>query len=255
MGGYRWSDEEKEVIKDLYGSATMPRIKTALFKASGRRRSYEAIRKKASKMGLECASNRCEFLTAKDLAECMGYNKCTVFQTWEKWGLKIKKAPLVAKKNISQIDVKDFWEFAYQNKHRIDFSKYQRGSIVPEPTWLKEELQKKQKRARKPLDSHKEAQIISLRKLGLKNIEIAEKLGLTDRQLQTALRAIYRGNRLERRLMRVEFSQKELELIKSMVIEGKMIKEIAEEVGRRPETVGKKIAALKKKGEWDKIGA
>ena len=40
-----------------------------------------------------------------------------------------------------------------------------------------------------------------------------------------------------------------------MVIEGKMIKEIAEEVGRRPETVGKKIAALKKKGEWDKIGA
>lgn len=254
MGGYRWNEKEIDILKDMYGSQTIAHVKTALFKASGIRRDYNAIRKKASRIGLEVASNRCEFLTAGDIAENMGYHKTTVVKTWREWGLKIKVSVLINTKTITQIKPNDFWEFAYENRHRIDFSKYQQGSILPEPSWLKEELKEKQERSRKPLDQHKEAQIIALRKIGLTNRQIAEKLGLTEQRLQTALRALHKNEKLKRERIRIMFSEEELKIIKEMAEKGYLIKDIAEEVSRDANTVGKKIRALKKKGEWEKIG-
>lgn len=255
MGGYRWSKEEIKVIDEMYGNSSIGSIKAKLKAVSGKSRTYDSIRKKAQKLGFGSARSRNEFITAKVLAECMGYSKYTVFKSWEKWGLKIHLIVITNRKKISKINVDEFWEFAYENRDRIDFSEYQRGSLIPEPSWLKEELQREQKRARASLDKHKETQIISLRKLGFKNKEIAQKVGITDARLHTALRSIHKRGKVENRAMRVPFSKEELKLIKKLADDGKTYVHIGEEVGRSAETVRKKIALLKKKGEWEKIEA
>ena len=254
LGGYKWAEEELELLNNMYGSASISSIKGALNKVSGRSRTYEAIRKKALKEGLQTCKNTREYMTAEDIAEAMGYAKCTVLGLWKRWGLKIDMVVFANKKKVSKITAKNFWKFAYDNRHKLSFEHYKEGSILPEPTWLREELSKKQKRFKRELTIAEEAKVISLRKMGYKNNEIAESINASTNEMDAIIRALLKNGKIESRGVGVPFSTKELKLIKEYRENGQLLKEIAYEVGRDMKTISKKIRELKKNGEWEKIG-
>ena len=254
MQGRKWIEEEEKILEDYYGNQKISFIRSRLRSVRGIDRSYTAIRRKAANIGLEVSQNARPFLTAGDIAECMGYGKSTILRGWKGWGLKIQMVVYANKKTVSKIDVNDFWKFAYENRERIDFSDYQQGSILPEPEWLKEELQKEQRRRNEPLDQYTQTKIISFRKMGMENKEIAKRVGITEEKLATALRALLQSGEIEDRKPKAPFTEKELQLIKKLRQQGKTFREIAEEVGRDERVVSKKVRALKEKGEWEKIG-
>lgn len=254
MGGYKWTEEEVDILNSMYGSASIAAIKRALKKASGKNRTYDAIRKKATKEGLLNYKEAKENLTAQDIADSMGYAKCTVLEQWKRWGLKVDMVVFANRKKISKITAKDFWEFAYKNREKLSFKDYKEGSILPEPDWLKEELSRKQKRYKRELTKEEEVKVLTLRKMGVKNKEIAKAINATTNEMSCILRALRRENKIESRNVAIPFSIKELEMIKKHVEGGGKIIHAAEEVGRDEATVARKVRELKAKGEWDKIG-
>ena len=254
MGGYRWTEEEVEVLNNMYGSAPIANVKGKLKEVSGRARSYDSIRKKALKEGLLTCKDAREYMTAGDIADAMGYSKYTVLDEWRRWGLKVDMIVFANKKKVSKITAKNFWQFAYDNRDKLSFEHYKEGSILPEPDWLREELIKKQRRCKRELTKEEEIKVISLRKMGVKNKEIAESINATKNEMSSILRRLKKENKIEVRNTGVPFSQKELKLIKEYRENGQLLKEIAYEVGRDMKTISKKIRELKKNGEWEKIG-
>src|SRR5690606_24903499 len=84
-------------------------------------------------------------LTMHELAKLLKVDPKSVKLWIDNHGLKYTKK---ATRNIRKfyfIKPEDFWKWAMNNNERIDFSKIERQSIVPEPSWVEKERYSKKK--------------------------------------------------------------------------------------------------------------
>lgn len=237
----KYTEEDIKVLEECYGTHTLSWLQSRLSKPRGEKRTTQAIRRKAAKMGLEGYRNRLDTITQKDLAECMGFDVGIVYK-WAEWGLEITYGGL-NKKRFSQIKPKDWWEFAYKNKHRIDFRRYKEKSILPEPDWVKKEI------GQKKLTPERWTQndILTIKLMRMKGFtvsDISKKLGRTMASTRKQICKLIKSGELQKACIAVPFSKDEIELMHKLRMEGKSYNYIAEELGRSLTTVRKKMVSL-----------
>ena len=243
MGAARYTQEDLELIKDYYGSQNIGWLQCRLIKSNGKYRTKAAIQRKAFSMGCTSYRESRENITVTQLAECMGVHRTQVFKIWIPQGLKVKKSGLT-KNRFVEVEPKEWWKFAEINRGKIDFSKYDEGSIIPEPKWVKEEL-KNPSYKRKYWTAHDVARLKVLKQKGLTYSQIAKELNTTSSAVQKKLTDMYKTGELKRSRVIVVFSDREIDLIKDLYSKGMTYKDIAAEVGRSTSSVTKKMKKLK----------
>lgn len=125
----KWTETEIEYMLKYY--LNQPVEKTA--KSLGR--TVVSVKRKATKLGL---NHYLDNLGAKAVARCFGCDISVVLRWIEKFNLPAGKITCNNQIRYS-IDIEKFWKWAKENKHVINWSRYEIGSLVPEPEWVKEE--------------------------------------------------------------------------------------------------------------------
>lgn len=129
-----WSEGEVEYLKEFWGNKSIPTIATHLH------RSEEAIKLKASKLGLgNFLQNGDNYITKHFLCLALGYGGGTsgymTISFIENRGLPTHKIKCrTSTFNVIYID--EFWKWAEKNKSFLNFSKFEKYALGPEPKWV-----------------------------------------------------------------------------------------------------------------------
>lgn len=145
-------------------------VKTTAMKLN---RTEASIKHKARDMGL---SHYNDAFNAKSIAKCFNSDVSVVIRWIKKFNLPCKKVDCGSQTRYV-IDEKDFWKWAENNKGIINWGKYTRLSICPEPEWLQDEIKNyKTKRHRERYTEHEIILIKNLLHRGLSYKEIANQM-------------------------------------------------------------------------------
>lgn len=130
MSGRRWTDEEKEFLREKWGCLTRERIAKKIG------RTPLSVSQMATKLKLGPWKDNTNMLKVKDLVAALGYtvygNSYLIFR-FKKLG-----CPIVYRKRIMFINIDSFWEWAEENKKELNFAKFKNGALGKEPNWVEE---------------------------------------------------------------------------------------------------------------------
>lgn len=130
-----FTPEEEIYIEQYFGAISAESIGKRLGV------SPKSVISKAYKMGLTsiiCASGK---ITANNLATLIGCDFKVIKRWIDNYGLPCSRRPLntfSTRRNIL-IDPVDFWDWAKDNKEKVNFLGIEKNSIVPEPEWVDDE--------------------------------------------------------------------------------------------------------------------
>ncbi|MCH1626384.1 helix-turn-helix domain-containing protein [Fredinandcohnia quinoae] len=128
-----WTFEEIEFLKENIGHMKISTISRQL------NRTETAVDLKIKRLGLSNTKSFTGQLTMHELAMLLKIDPKSVKLWIENHGLKYTKKATRNTRKFYFIKPEDFWEWAKNNKKRIDFSKIERQSIIPEPSWVDSE--------------------------------------------------------------------------------------------------------------------
>ncbi|WP_077210836.1 hypothetical protein [Bacillus dakarensis] len=128
-----WTIEEIEFLKENLGFMKIPTIANRL------NRTESSVLVKMKRLGLSNTKSFTGLLTMNELAKLLKVDSKSVKLWIEHHGLKCSKKVTRSIKAFYFISAEDFWEWAYYNKDRMDFSKIERHTILPEPGWVEQE--------------------------------------------------------------------------------------------------------------------
>jgi len=189
----RWSEEEEEFLAEFYGEIPVYQIERKL----DRRGITRKIEREKFGKGTEFKG----YFTASLLAKTLNVDSHTVINWVNKYDLPHKRRILHYERKYILIETSLFWKWAERNKELINFSKIERGVLIPEPDWLEEERRKDYfsipRKKNKPWTADQDRELCYLRyKKGLMLKDIAKTL---DRSY----------NAVQRRLKRLKEKQEE----------------------------------------------
>ena len=121
-----WTDKEINYMNKFY--LRQPICKTA----DKLNRTVASVKHKAVKMGLNHYTNN---LNARTLARCFGVDVNVVVRWIEKFDLPCGKVECATQTRYV-LDTEKFWKWAELHKDIINWNKYERKSLVPEPDWV-----------------------------------------------------------------------------------------------------------------------
>lgn len=130
--GKNWTREEEEQLAEEWGMYSADTIA----KRHGRTRDAVIVRVARLGLGahLENSSKISFNILLKELGYSGGYEER--LKRFEAAGLKIHMQR-VKDCSFRMVDIDEFWEFAENNKHLIDFSRLDENALGAEPTWVK----------------------------------------------------------------------------------------------------------------------
>ena len=175
-----WTENEKKYLIKKYP------LQSAEITAKKLNRSTISIMRKARQLGISIYFDN---IHASTIAYSFSVEIGTVRKWIENYGLPCKK---IVDNNIRRyiIEPGAFWNWAYEHKDIINWSKYISKSILPEPEWLNDEISEyntPNTRLR-----FTEEEIASIRdmiiKQGLSYKEIARKTGRTYQSIKNFAR-------------------------------------------------------------------
>lgn len=168
----KWSKREEDYLEKHYVKKTYAEIGEKLG------RSEVAVRRKANEMNL---SKYFDVIYIKTIARAFKCNATYV----KKW-VEVYEMPI----DNRCVDVEQFWKWAYNNKEIIPFQRYECGSLIPEPSWVKEIVRERQeiKNHRKRVTEEEVKTINSLYALGNSVSEIAVRMGRTENGIKHILK-------------------------------------------------------------------
>ncbi|MFD1778595.1 DNA-binding protein [Fredinandcohnia salidurans] len=134
-----WTYEEIEFLKDNVGRMKISTIANHLH------RTETAVELKIKRLGLSNTKSFTGQLTMHELATLLKIDPKSVKLWIDNHGLRYTKKATRNTRKFYFIKPEDFWDWAKNNKSRIDFSKIEKNAIVPEPCWVEGE-RSKQKR-------------------------------------------------------------------------------------------------------------
>lgn len=127
-----WTREEEERLAEEWGMYSADAIAKHL------NRTREAVIVKVARLGLGAHlenSSKISFnVLLKELGYLGGYEER--LKRFEAAGLKIHMQR-VKDCSFRMVDIDEFWEFAENNKHLIDFSRLDENALGAEPAWVK----------------------------------------------------------------------------------------------------------------------
>lgn len=236
-----WTKEEEEYLKNGYGEYS--------FKGIARRlgRGVNSVKRKAERMGLGPVLEYSECLTAAELGRAFKMSDINVKDSWiNKYNLKTSFKVLAKERKFHQINIEEFWKWAKEHKDIIDFSKLDEGYLGEEPEWVIEQRKKDFKRVDR--NSHKQWTNDED-----KLLQMYWSSGRTCKEIGKILKrseaSIWRRTDvlcLERRQIKIPWSQKEINIITQLRNKGYSYARIGNEIGRSERSVRLKIIELSK---------
>lgn len=179
----RWTKEEEEYLEKKYASQPIETTARRLH------RTVNSCAMKASKMGL---THYQEYLTASELAKCFNSDPKVVVRWINKFDMPARKIKAYKNVNHYEIDPIKFWEWAENNKEIINWSKYEIGSLLPEPEWvMKAKIEFKTPKHRTRFTDLEKNQIKAMMTRGISYKDIAIELGRTHDSIMHVGRTIF----------------------------------------------------------------
>lgn len=181
--GIKWMPEEELYMERYYLLRPVNKIAEKL------NRSVSSVKHKAARMGLNHYTNSYH---ARTIASCFKVDFLVVKRWIEKFGLPCKTLKC-SNGTRYMIEADDFWNWAEKHRDIINWSKYERLSMCPEPGWLEDEI--KNYATPKSRVKFTEQEIILVkgmlhRRLGYK--EIAAQTGRSYYSISHLCRKIYK---------------------------------------------------------------
>lgn len=131
-----WTEQEEEYLAENWGHQTVPYIAQRLG------RSNDAIKQRASKLGLGRYFENGEYVTLHQLMIAVTGSGSNVGYSMTSWvknrGLPVHNKRL-DKKVVRIVYIDDFWDWAENNRSFIDFSKMEPLILGEEPEWVEEQ--------------------------------------------------------------------------------------------------------------------
>ena len=139
-------------------------------------RSVASVKKKAVRLGIY---KSIDTFGAKTLAKCFNVDFRVVIRWIEKFDMPCEKKTYNGI-NHYDIDLEEFWKWAYGHRDIINWSKYGRGTLPLEPEWvLTEKNNYKSGKSRSRWTQQEILMVRSLLRMGKSYKEIALEMGRT----------------------------------------------------------------------------
>lgn len=128
-----WSGEEIEYLKEFWGNKSIPLI------ASHLNRSETAIRQKASRLKLgRFLDSGDRYITKHFLLKAIGHGSSLGYANTsyiQNRGLPTHRIQR-GKQHFDVVYLDEWWEWAEANQSFLDFSKFEKYALGPEPEWV-----------------------------------------------------------------------------------------------------------------------
>lgn len=177
-----WSQKEERYVERYY--LKQPMSVTAKYLG----RSVSSVQHKALKMGL---NHYASGINAKTLAKCFSVDVSVVLRWIKKFDLPCRKV-VCSNQTRYVIDEIAFWKWAKNNQSIINWKKYQRNSILPEPDWVAKAIKEYEyPNSRKKYTEFELNQIKCMLRKGFSYANIAMELGRSCEAIKHIGRTIY----------------------------------------------------------------
>lgn len=177
-----WTKQEELYMEKKY--TKQPIEKTAKIL----NRSIFSVKRKANRLQL---NHYADYFNAKTIARCFNSDVSVVIRWIQKFTLPCKKV-ICPNQTRYLIDPNDFWKWAEENKNIINWSKYEKLSICPEPSWLDDVVKSSiNTRHRSKYTQDEILRVKSMLYKGMSYSEIAEQMGRTYYGISHLCRRIY----------------------------------------------------------------
>lgn len=134
-----WTQEEDEFLSKHNGYKSYNWIAARLH------RTPTAVEGRINTLGIKDRHAETNTFSAREVAYVLGKSHETIRRWIREHGLKAEKRNNGyegIKHTHYYISPEDVWDFVESHKDWIDFTKVQRGVLLPEPEWLREEILK-----------------------------------------------------------------------------------------------------------------
>jgi len=126
-----WTQSDLTTLSDMWGEKSIPHIAKTLG------RSVNAIRLKASRLGLGAHMESSPYIVYQQFAIALGYTGNT---SYLKMRLKRDGFPFVRKKvennSFLMVDLDAFWKWTAKNKDKLNFANFELNALGAEPKWV-----------------------------------------------------------------------------------------------------------------------
>jgi hypothetical protein len=170
MARRNWTEDEIEFLKDNVGVMKLTTLSKKLD------RTEISIQNKLKRLGISNTKAQTGFLTTYELAKLVHKDATTVRGWIERHGLKSTKKVTNFSRQFLFIHPEDFWKWASANREKVDFSKIQPNTILPEPAWVENERKKENPTSYKVWSIMEEKQLQMMLTEGYSIREVAGKL-------------------------------------------------------------------------------
>lgn len=131
----RWTPEDINYLKENIGHRRISDIANKL------NRTEQAILLKSKRLGFGQTKSISGRVTCGELARILSIDRNTVLNWVNTAGLPAVQKVTALKKRYILISPEEFWEWAKNNREKIDFRLLERNSYPPEPDWVEAERQ------------------------------------------------------------------------------------------------------------------
>jgi hypothetical protein len=169
-----WTIEEVNYLQDSVGHIQVLTI------AQNLNRSEQSVQLKMKRLGIANTKAQFGLITVGELSNLLKIERNIVCGWIRNHGLNCVLKTTRSSRKFWFVNPIDFWSWAEQNKHKIDFSKVEPHSIPPEPEWLKVERAKpKEESVYKSWTTQEVKDLLHLISLGKSYEDVAKKLSRT----------------------------------------------------------------------------
>ena len=173
--GKRWSESDIEKPQEMWGEKTIPQIARSL------RRTNNAVKIKAGRLGLEGQTNYGSLMSARQVSLLLGVDNHTITDYWiPKCGLKGKKRKVLDKGTKTLICFDDLIIWLENNQDKWDSRKIELYALGQEYDWLQQKRQSDKvlpTRRFYKWTPYEDSRLISMFRKGMKIKDIAAELG------------------------------------------------------------------------------
>lgn len=230
----KWTKQEEEQLKDLWGSKSIEYIARKL------KRTVFSLKVKAVRMSLgPMIRNATDILTIYDVVDLINVSRDRITTTWVKLGLKLNKKKLTKNTSYYFVEWDDLIEFLEKNQNEWDSRNLEPYMLGDEFDWLVE----KRKRDR-------DANPLWYRYWTTKDLKYAEHLFMVNKSDKEIADILQRTEKAIKELRRkfgykssVFWTENEIEYLQEN-FKTSTYEEISKKLGRTTKAVGYKAESL-----------
>ncbi|RFU66578.1 helix-turn-helix domain-containing protein [Peribacillus glennii] len=165
-----WTEAEITFMKENVGIVKLSTIARQL------ERTEQALLSKMKRIGISNTKAQTGYLTTCELAKVLKVDPATVRGWISRHGLSCTKKATRMTKKFYLIHPEDFWKWAEVNRKKLDFSKIEYQSIIPEPSWVALERKKEKPVNYKAWSVKEEKKLLMMFSEGYSAKEVAGRL-------------------------------------------------------------------------------